>query len=90
MVLAESRLALPCGHVFHQACIQKYASCKNTSVERACPYRCTLTADATVVMDDPSEPSSPEAEHDQKTPEALGSDLENLVQQAFADASSMA
>ena len=41
MLNTESRLALPCGHVFHQECIQRYAEYKKCSVELACVYRCT-------------------------------------------------
>ena len=40
MLNTESRLALPCGHVFHQECIQRYAEYKKCSMELACVYRC--------------------------------------------------
>ncbi|MCP4241959.1 MAG: hypothetical protein GY772_15495, partial [bacterium] len=28
MLIEEARLALPCGHAFHESCIERYAECK--------------------------------------------------------------
>ena len=42
LLLEESRLALPCGHVFHEDCIQRYAECKHCPIEHACVFRCSL------------------------------------------------
>ncbi len=36
-------MALPCGHAFHEACVNRFASCKGVPVEEACPMRCHLS-----------------------------------------------
>ena len=41
MLLEESRVALPCGHVLHEDCIQRYAECKTCPIEHACVFRCS-------------------------------------------------
>ena len=60
MLNTESRLALPCGHVFHQECIQRYAGGKNCLLEFACVYRCMQ----------PSQPETPERLLSQGSPQA--------------------
>ena len=48
MTMEEERLALPCAHVFHEACITQYADCKGIRVAEACPFKCTMEQDLTV------------------------------------------
>ena len=85
MLLEESRLALPCGHVFHEDCIQRYAECKNCPIEHACVFRCSPQP----------QPEMPGASAPQASAEAdvragaegeLFSDLEGLIEEAVQDA----
>jgi hypothetical protein len=36
----QSRLAMPCGHAFHEECVRRYAECKQIPLREACPMRC--------------------------------------------------
>tara|TARA_B100000214_G_scaffold93517_2_gene64716 strand:+ start:2295 stop:2558 length:264 start_codon:yes stop_codon:yes gene_type:complete len=38
IIVAKNNLALPCGHVFHEACIKKW-----TGINNSCPL-CTFTS----------------------------------------------
>ena len=86
MLLEESRLALPCGHVFHEACIQQYADCTHCPVEYACVFRCSQQP----------QPETPGASASQASAEAdvrAGaegedrlSDLEGLIEEAVQEA----
>ena len=85
MLLEESRVALPCGHVLHEACIQRYAECKHCPIESACVFRCSPQP----------QPETPEARASQASAEAdvragaegddLFSDLEGLIGEAVQD-----
>ena len=49
----QSRLAMPCGHAFHEECVRKYAECKQIPLEEACPMRCHRSVnDLNVTMDE--------------------------------------
>ena len=86
MLLEESRLALPCGHVFHEDCIQRYAECKHCPIEHACVFRCSPQP----------QPEMPGASASQASAEAdvrAGaegedrlSDLEGLIEEVVQDA----
>ena len=38
--LGTDTTVIDCGHVFHAECIANYAKIKNTTLERACPFKC--------------------------------------------------
>ena len=86
MLLEESRLALPCGHVFHEGCIQRCVACTHCPIEHACVFRCSPQP----------QPETPEARASQASAEAdvrAGaegedrlSDLEGLIEEAVQDA----
>ena len=86
MLLEESRLALPCGHVFHEDCIQRYVECTNCPIEHACVFRCSPQP----------QPETPGASESQASAEAdvragaeVFSDLaglEGLIEEAVQDA----
>ncbi len=40
MRVAESRLAMPCGHTFHAECINKHLETRGLSWETGCPFMC--------------------------------------------------
>ena len=87
MVPQQARLALPCGHVFHEECIRKYADCKNCPVEYACVFRCArmpeVIAEAINLSQDSTERMPPPADADAP---AEDSDLDNLMSEAIAEA----
>ena len=51
MGIAERRLALECGHAFHESCLKTYAECKRIPWSQACPYRCNREVFARVQID---------------------------------------
>ena len=80
MTRADERLALPCAHVFHKACIEDYASCKGIELEEACPFKCRVGQ--VVTIDEPPAVTQPGA--GTASPEVLA-----LAARASQDAATM-
>lgn len=54
MLVSEDRQALPCMHVFHARCIERYASCKGLPIEQCCAFKCNVLS-VQLELDDPEE-----------------------------------
>jgi len=89
MVHKQARLALPCGHVYHEECIRKYADCKNCLLEYACVFRCLQmpeVAERAIDMSQESTERTPPPENADTPAADLDSDLDALVGEAMVDA----
>ena len=86
MLLEESRLALPCGHVFHEDCIQRYAECTNCPIEHACVFRCSPQPQLEMPGASASQVSAEADVRAGAEGEDCFSDLEGLIEEAVQDA----
>ena len=79
-------MALPCGHVFHQECIEKYADCKGCSIETACVFRCLQVQQVEPAEIDSSQASAAgvasSPRQDSPAADQLDADLEALISEA--------
>ena len=83
--MEERRVALECGHVFHQQCLETYAECKNIRIEQACPYRCHKSLGDMLVIPDELEQVPAAASMEPEDEEAM----QDLLSDTEHDAASM-
>ena len=70
-------MALECGHVFHQQCLETYAECKNIRIEQVCPYRChNSLGDMLVIVDELEQVPAAASMEDEEAMQDLLSDTE--------------
>ena len=83
MMPEQSRLAMLCGHAFHEECVRKYATCKQIPLEEACPMRCHRSAnDMQLHVTTDEMRGEPAA----TTPQASDDEFQGLVEGALQNA----